>query len=1120
MAHLFVKRMNVPTTPRLLPADALCSPHSPSVEARQARQMPDLSDDSRPFLPLERIMRRPWQFLCVSGAVFTLAWAGPFTRTALAQSSGRITGTVRESVQNAPIPFVTVVLDGKAVSRTSEDGRFSIGDVTPGQHILRTQLLGYTPKTDTVRVGTGETLTHDFTLKATGTVLQQMVVVGYGEQRRSDVTGAVASLTPNVDRAPITSLEQTLQGTVPGVQVTQASSAPGGGMSIRIRGGSSVNGSNEPLYVVDGFPIENNPATDGDPTNGGRTNTAPANPLAALNPSDIASIEILKDASATSIYGSRGANGVVMITTKRGDAGKPKFTIDAYTATQQVAQRYDLLNGTEYAQYANDYVRAGSATAVLPFADPTTFGVGTDWQDAIFRTAKMYNIQLGVTGGTAGSSGTRYALTGGVFQQDGVVKNSDFKRLSLRGNLEQTLNRLRLSGNLFLSRVNSSQVPTDGSFNAGAGAVGAAIQYAPIMPIRLADGTYTLNRNDYPQVLRAAGLSPGDIPNPVSMALDVQDRLSDTRILANTFGEYTLPMHFKARVSIGTDISNRSRDTYYPRTTLMGLNNNGRAQRGQIWNTGFLNENTLTWSNLLAGIHDINVVAGYTRQTQIQTRQGLINSNFVSDITGVDDIGSGTQVGGPGITSNKTRYTLASYLGRLNYTLNDRYLLTATVRRDGSSRFGADNQWGVFPSVALGWRVSEEPFVRDVSWIDNLKLRGSSGTTGNPSINPYQSISRLSTGKYAFNGTVLNGYYPALIGNSKLSWESTKQTNFGVDATLFDSRVDIVADIYDKTTNDLLLAIDLPSETGYASALTNAGSISNKGVEVGLTVRPFKGDASPSAFSWSSTVTYTRNRNKVLNLGGVERIFATQSVAPDLGSSGTLVQVGQPLGAFYGYKTAGIIRDSAEAAAYTPTVSGARLTQGALRYVDVNNDNIIDANDRTIIGDPNPDYLLGLQNTLSWKGFELSSLFDGVFGPDILNLNLYRVEGGSPITNVTRERYQDRWTVDNRDGKFPRINSAPGAIGAEFTDFLLQDGSYFRLRTVTLTRSIPSSWIRGRGFDTARFYVTGANIWTSTKYRGFNPDVSSQGVGNLNRGIDVGAYPLARTWTFGLNLTY
>ncbi|MEO7998216.1 MAG: SusC/RagA family TonB-linked outer membrane protein, partial [Gemmatimonadaceae bacterium] len=720
----------------------------------------------------------------------------------------------------------------------------------------------------------------------------------------------------------------------------------------------------------------------------------------------------------------------------------------------------------------------------------------------------------------AGPNGTRYSLSGGVFQQDGVVQNSDFKRLSLRGNLEQTLSKIKLSGNIFLSRVASSQVPTDGSFNAGAGAVGAALQYAPIMPVRLADGTYSLNRNDYPQVLRAAGLSPGDIPNPVSMALDVQDRLSDTRVLANTSGEYSLPFHFRARVTAGTDISNRSRDTYYPRTTLMGLNNNGRAQRGQVWNTSFLNENTLSWSNLISGIHDLNIVAGYTRQTQIQTRQGLINSNFVSDITGVDDIGAGTQVGGPSVTSNKTRYTLASYLGRINYTMKDRYILALTARRDGSSRFGADNQWGVFPSVAAGWRISEEPFVRGLTWIDNLKLRASTGTTGNPSITPYQSISRLSTGKYAFNGSVLNGYYPALIGNSKLSWESTKQDNFGLDATLFHNRLDIVADVYNKTTDDLLLAIDLPSETGYASALTNAGSISNKGVELGVTIRPFKGESSSNAFSWTSTVSYTRNRNKVLDLGGVNRIFATSSIAPDLGSSGTLVQVGQPLGAFYGYKTDGIIRDTAEANAYKVTVSGARITQGALRYVDINNDGIIDANDRTIIGNPNPDYLLGLQNTISYKGFELSGLFDGVFGTDILNLNLYRVEGGSPITNVTRDRYYDRWTPDNHNGKFPRINSAPGALGAEFTDFLLQDGSYFRLRTVTLTRAIPKSWIKGRGFESARFYVTGANIWTSTKYRGFNPDVSSQGVGNLNRGIDVGAYPLARTWTFGLNLSY
>jgi len=484
------------------------------------------------------------------------------------------------------------------------------------------------------------------------------------------------------------------------VQVTQASSAPGGGMSIRIRGGSSVNGNNEPLYVIDGFPVENNPAADGDPTNGGRVNTAPTNPLAALNPSDIASIEILKDASATAIYGSRGANGVVIITTKRGDPGKPNVTIDAYTASQQVAKRHDLLNGTQFATFANEWATAQNQTK--PFADPTVFGAGTDWQSAIFRTAPMSNIQVSVTGGTSGTNATRYALSGGIFQQAGVVTNSDIRRATLRGNIDQTVGRLKLSGSLFLSRVNSSQVPVDGTFNAGAGAVGGALQYVPVMPIRNADGSYTLNRTDYPAALRAAGAAPGDLPNPVSMANDVIDKLSDPRVLANAAGEYTFPGNLKLRVTAGTDISDRGRDTYYPRITLQGLINNGSAIRGTTQTTNFLNENTLALQHNFASIHDITLLGGYTRQEQTQVRQSLSNTQFVSDITSFDDIGAATQVGGPTVSSTRTRYSTASYLGRANYTLLDRYLFSYTGRYNGSSRFGANNQWGYFPTFGAG----------------------------------------------------------------------------------------------------------------------------------------------------------------------------------------------------------------------------------------------------------------------------------------------------------------------------------------------------------------------------------------------------------------------------------
>lgn len=1039
---------------------------------------------------------------------------------AQAPGTARISGRV-QSEASVPLANVGVGIVGTQLgARTGADGRYQIANLAPGRYIVRAALIGYTPKVDTITVAAGQTVDADFTLKVVSVTLDQMVVIGYGTQRRSDLTGSVTSVQPNVERTPITSLEQTLQGTAPGVQVTQASSAPGGGMSIRIRGGSSVNGSNEPLYVIDGFPVEND-FSSSSPGDGGRANTAPANPLAAINPSDIASIEILKDASATAIYGSRGANGVVLITTKRGEGARPKVAFDLYQGQQQVAKRYNLLNATEFGQFTNAW--AATSNLAQPYADPTSLGVGTDWQDLIFRTAAITNAQVSITGGSTARNATRYALSGGVFQQQGVVDNSDFRRLSLRANIDQMVgDRLKLGSNLLLSRVNSSQIPTDGSLNAGAGAVGAALQYPSIMSPYRADGTYTLLGTDFPQALLNLGVAAGNVPNPLASALEVQDKLFDTRLLANVSGEYKIAKGLTWRTTVGSDLSFRGRDTYYPRTTLQGFGQNGRAIRGTTNNTSFLNENTLSWNASIGTAHQFSAVAGYTRQQLNSTKSDMRNSNFVSDITGFENIGAGAQAGGPTVGSGRTRWTLASYLARVNYTLLDRYQASFTGRRDGSSRFGADNRWGFFPAGALAWRVSEEPFMRRFSAINNLKLRASYGTVGNPSISPYQSLTRLTAQQYTFNGTLAPGYYPAAIGNPTLTWESTKQSNLGLDLSVLGGRIDVVLEKYNKRTDDLLLQIDLPSEVGYASAFVNAGSIENKGLEAGVTFRLFEGGKDRKGFAWSTTFNYTRNRNQVISLGGVDRIFPTQQTASDINATSSVVQVGQPIGAFFGFKTGDLFRDSTTLLAWrakTRFASGTVPGLGNRMYIDVNNDSIIDGNDRTIIGDPNPDYVVGWSNTVSFKGFEFSALFDGVRGNQILNLNNLRLYGASPALNVTRERFLDAWSVDNPDGKYQRIGAGAGFLNADITEELLEDGSFFRLRTISLSRQIPQKWLRQSNV-TARAYVTGQNIVTWTKYSGFNPDVSSISVGNLNRGVDVGAYPLARTWTFGMNINY
>lgn len=1042
-------------------------------------------------------------------------------RPASAQgATGRITGVITERESGRPVGDANIVVVGTRFgTRSTDDGRYTLGGLAAGRYVLRVARIGFTAVSDTVDVAAGQTVTHDIALHQVSVALNEMVVVGYGSQRRSDLTGSVASVTPSVETTPTTSMEQTLQGTAPGVQVTTASSAPGGGISIRIRGGSSLNGSNEPLYVIDGFPVENDPE-DSSPSDGGRDATvvAPANPLATLNPSDIASIEILKDASATSIYGARGANGVVIITTKHGSSGaKPRVTLDSYVGWQNVAKRYDLLNGPEFANFANEWAQA-QTTPSTPFPDVTAVP-NTDWQSQIFRQGLMNNLQLGVTGGSPGANGTQYALSGGSFNQVGVVKGSDFRRLSMRGSLTQTIaSRLHLGSNLLVSRVNSNQVPTDGSFNAGAGAVGAALQYIPIMPVTQSDGSYSLASTDYPTVLSSLGLTGGNIPNPVATALLVQDRLADTRLLANATGDYSIIDGLVFRVNLGGDLSDRTRDTYYPSTTLQGLGQNGRAIRGDVKNSSWLQEYTLNWDRAFGAIHRVSAVGGYTRQKFTSIREGEQNSNFVNDITGYENIGAGTVFTAP--TSGHTQWTLASYLGRLNYTLLDRYLFTLTGREDGSSRFGAAHRWGFFPSAAFGWRVSEEPFLRNVKSLDQLKLRVSYGLAGNPSIRPYQSMTTLSAVQYAFNGNSEAAYYPSTLGNDKLSWETTRQTDVGMDLGLWASRLEATVDYYAKRTNDLLLQINLPTESGFSSAFVNAGSIQNNGIELGLTLRPFI-ERRPGGFSWTTTFNVARNRNRVIDLGGVDQIFAT-STNSDIKSTGTLVQVGQPIGVFYGYKTNGIFRDSAAIVAYNSAVKTCTCgnpTLGGTRFVDVNGDSVIDANDRTIIGDPNPKFTGGWQNTIGWHGFELSGLFDGSYGNKVFNLNLYRAEQASPSGNVLRDRVTNAWTPTNPNGKYPKIGSGLGFLSSDFTDQLIEDGSYLRLRNVTLTHDIPSRWLGGH-VDMARLFVSGQNLYTWTHYSGFNPDVSSEGVGNLNRGIDIGAYPLARTWTFGVNLSY
>jgi TonB-dependent starch-binding outer membrane protein SusC len=1052
-------------------------------------------------------------------ALLCLLALGLAPAAAHAQNTGRITGTVTDA-NGQPLSAATVSVVGTTSSSvTDQDGRYTLTGIAAGSHTVRATRIGSSPATRTVTVVAGGTTTADLELGSAVLMLDEVVAVGYGTQRRSDVTGAVSSVNMEaIERMPVTSVDQILQGSVPGVEVQTASSAPGGGISIRVRGGTSVSPgvSSEPLYVIDGFPIEVDYAAES-PGAGGRSAaiTVAPNPLTSLNPRDIESIEVLKDASALAIYGARAANGVVLITTRQGQAGAPRVNVEMFAGTQAVAKRYDLLSGPEYAQFANEWALSQDLDPI--FANPSSV-TSTDWQDLIFRRAPLQSFQASVTGGSTGENPTRYAVSAGHYDQAGVVLGSEFERSSLRLNLNQEIgSRMRVGTNITGSRVSTSFAATDGAVGGSdASAVAAALQFFPILPARREDGTFTNMATDAPAELSGAIAIP-DVQNPLAVLTSMKDVLGENRVLGNLFGEYDLLEGLTFRSSLGANITNRTRDTYWPRVTLRGAQTSGQAIRGRTESSSWLNENTLSLNRTFGEAHLVNAVVGYTRQIQETTRTSMTNENFLSDDLGYHDIGAGNREGGPVVTSGETRTTLASYLGRVNYNLLGRYLFTLTGRYDGSSRFGPDNKWGFFPSAAFAWRLSDEPFMRDVEVLDELKLRFAYGATGNAAVSPYQSLAVLDPRNTSMGGTIVTGYRQTALANRELGWETTYQFDAGVDVGLW-GVVTLTADYYNRRTEDLLFPVQLPLESGFREVWQNAGTVQNRGIELALGVNALRGDGQETA-RWSHSLNFARNRNKVLDLGGLD-VLRVRGISANFNFPGTDIRVGHPIGVFYGYKTDGLFRDSAAAANYGAQLPDRAFQAGDARVLDLNADSVVNELDRTVIGDPNPDYTLGWSSTFAWKGFELSGLLHGSFGGDVMNLNLIRVEGGSPITNVTRERFEDRWTPENPDAAYPRIGASAGSIGSNYVDTMLEDGSYLRLSNLTLGYSLPQRWVGRRGVREARVYVTGNNLHTWTSYSGFNPDVSSMGVGNVNRGVDVGAYPLARTFTIGINVGY
>jgi TonB-linked SusC/RagA family outer membrane protein len=988
------------------------------------------------------------------------------------------------------LPGVNIVVKGTSKGATTNtSGEYQI-DITETGSILVFSYVGYL----TQEIEPGNRTTLDVTLKTDDKALEEVVVVGYGTQKKSDLTGSISSIkAEDLKRLPTTSFDQAIQGRAAGVQVTQGSSAPGGRVSIRIRGGNSLSSGNEPLYVIDGYPI-----TAGGTAGG---NGAGQNPLASINPSDIASMEILKDASATAIYGSRGANGVVLITTKRGKAGKTAVTYDGYYGVQKVIKKLDMMNAREFATLVNE-ARAndGVATPAYPnagdlynFPDPSTLGEGVDYQDEIFRSAAIQNHTLSISGG---NDNTKIAVSGSYFDQKGVLIGSDFKRASIRANIDTKLSKnIMFSTNLTASKVWGNNGRSEGDGGGNANTVNAALIMPPTVPIFQQDGTYTrLNP------------TPGGstVHNPVPIVLFQKDFQNIDRILGTMAFTWNIMTDLSLKVSIGTDMSNASRETYEPRQTVNGYNANGRASQANRRSMSYLNENILTY-NKTFDKHQFNVVAGYTLQMDKDQQFRAFSSNFLTDLYGADNLGAGAAFTSPDSWKNQSQ--LVSYLGRINYTFNNKYLLSLTGRSDGSSKFGANNKWAFFPSVAVGYKLSEESFIQSIEAISNLKVRASYGKTGNQNISNYQSLARLGVFNYDLSGALVSGLAPGNIANPDLRWETTATTDFGIDLDLFGNRLNFVADYYYKKTTDLLWNITIPQTSGFASIFRNVGSLQNKGLELSL-----GGEIFAKEFKWNSQANWSMNRNKVLEIPGYTPTTQGE-LSGHLKVNGSWLAPGLPVGVWNLLQYDGVFQNQDQLDRGPRSTSNDKL--GDARFVDRNGNGSINlAEDRMIVGDPNPDFIFGWSNNFSYKGFDLSVYMQGTYGNDILNIQRAESNVSGPWGNQRRE-ILNRWTPTNTDTDIPRARVTVNPLLVQ-SSWLIEDGSFLRVKTASLGYTFKPS----KGISSCRLYVSGQNLLTFTKYSGFDPEVNSPGNSNLQLGVDYNAYPAARTFLVGVNVGF
>lgn len=1024
-------------------------------------------------------------------------------------SAQTVTGTVTSNVDGTTLGGATVRVQGTAVGAfTDENGRYRVE--AAGDAVLLVSFFGFDPQ----EVAVQNRSEIDISLVSSTYSLDDVVVIGYGTARKRDLTGSVTSISEkDIKAVPVVSIDQALQGRAAGVFVQQNSGEPGAATTIRIRGTSSISAGNEPLYVIDGIPI----LTGSNDISSGAAKGPQLNPLSTINPNDIVSIEVLKDASAAAIYGARAANGVVLITTRRGTEGLSRIEFGSYTGWQEVRNRYQLLDASQFAHFVNEAnYYAGNGRV---YDNPETFGKGTDWQDEIFRVAPLSSYDLSFSGGT---KNLQYAVSGGYYDQDGVIVSSAFKRYNVRANIDGKISdRFRITNSLMASHTRSSRVATDDNAAFDGGMVTGALSYNPLLRLRDEAGNYTaknfvVDNNGEPidgTQTDAAGNSIAErtlntLANPVLKLVGSPSVSKISRIIENFAGIYTLSDGLEFKVSLGADFASSRDDQFTPKATRSG--GESFASSGTVSTLTLLSENTLSFKKTF-GKHAFNAVGGFSAQKTDINSLNVAAIDFNNDLFGYNnyDIARGAD-----INTNFSDFVFYSYLARVNYIFDNKYLFTLTGRADGSSKFGQNNKWGYFPSVSVGWQLSEEPFIKNLNLFSSLKLRASYGVIGNESIGPYLSQALLVPVQLVFNNQIALGFEPFIFPNSDLRWESTAQLDIGIDASLFKDRFSVTADYYQKNTFDLLLTTDVPFYTGFSNVFSNVGDLRNEGVEFAFTSYNFV-----SAFQWTTSFNIAFNENTITNLAGRDNIPNTNANLFGI-QSWALLTEGEAVGRFYGLLTDGIFQIG-ESAEGTPRFAGEPpLQPGDRKFKDLNQDGVINDEDRTFIGHAQPDFTFGLNNTFSWKGFDVGVFVQGVYGNEIVNFNKFLIERVNPTSNVSLEFYANRWTPENPSNVYPRVNADPALSRPYISDAEVEDGSYLRVKTLTLGYTLPARIVERLRLAKARIYGTGKNLYTWTDYSGFDPEVSHFGQDASNLGADLGGFPNTQSFLVGIELGF